>query len=343
VTKRRGGWLILGLVLAASITGGSAASSPSAVPPPSPISIYFETQLPYFYEGDNIPVAMTVKNVSDGPVDNSQGLDLLGGFQVEDAKGTKLKPAEGSHTLVSQPKALEKSAFFGRVLPLEEIFPGLKKAGNYKVSWKGAGADSNTLILHVVSRYDPKKNYRARLETDFGPIVIDLDKDSAPRHVRNFVDLARQGFYNGNQFHRILPGVAIVGGSPTGDPTAGAGYNLDPEPSRTPMEAGTVVQVRNRETGAMDSGSHFMILAIAKPDLTGQMSVLGKVVEGMDTVKTICQVPTARRPDEPAGMPERPVKPILIKKVTLTEVAESAPPKTGEAKPASPKAAAGKN
>jgi peptidyl-prolyl cis-trans isomerase B (cyclophilin B) len=213
---------------------------------------------------------------------------------------------------------------------MPEIFPGLEKAGNYKVSWTGPGASGNSLVIHIVERYDAKKDFRAKIETDFGNIVIDLNKEASPRHVRNFVDLVREGFYNGNQFHRVVPGQAIIGGSPTGDPSAGSGYNLDIEASNVPIEAGTVVQLRNKETGAMDSGSHIMILAIAKQDLRGKVSVLGKVVEGLDTVKTLCQVPTGKTPGAMPGTPERPVKPLLIKKVTLTEVA----PKAAPAKPA---------
>jgi peptidyl-prolyl cis-trans isomerase B (cyclophilin B) len=171
-----------------------------------------------------------------------------------------------------------------------------------------------------VERYNPKKDYNARIETDFGPIVIRLNKAAAPRHVQNFIDLVRQGFYNGNQFHRILAGMAIVGGSPTGDPGSGAGYNLEPELSETPVPAGTVVQVRNQETGPMDSGSHFMITAISMPDMRGRLTVLGHVVEGLDTVKTICQVPTLREANAPPGTPTRPVKPVLIRKVTLSEL-----------------------
>jgi peptidyl-prolyl cis-trans isomerase B (cyclophilin B) len=301
--------------LAASVAPllGAAETKP-------PISIFFETQLPYFYEGDPLSVALTVKNISDATVDNSKGIDLLGGLVVEDPKGAKLKPAEGVSSLITQPKTLEKSAFFGRIITANEIFPGLMKAGNYKMTWKGQGSSSNELILHIVERYDSKKDYRAKIETDFGPIVMDFAKDTAPRHVRNFIDLVRQGFYTGNQFHRILPGQAIVGGSPTGDPAAGAGYNLDPELSEVPVTAGTVLQVRNRETGSMDSGSHFMIAAIGKPDLKGRVTVLGHVVEGLDTVKTICQVPTMRESDAPPGTPARPVKPVLIRRITLSEV-----------------------
>jgi peptidyl-prolyl cis-trans isomerase B (cyclophilin B) len=151
------------------------------------------------------------------------------------------------------------------------------------------------------------------------------------------VDLVRQGFYNGNQFHRILPGQAIIGGSPTGDLAMGSGYNLDPETSDTPIDAGTVIQVRNRETGAMDSGSHIMILAIAKQDFRGKFSVLGKVVEGMDTLRTLCQIPTVKNAGEGPGAPARPVKPVLIKKATLTEVVQKAG--TAEGAPKKPPAA----
>jgi cyclophilin family peptidyl-prolyl cis-trans isomerase len=306
---------------------GAAESNP-------PISVFFETQLPYYYQGDPLPVAVTVKNVSEHTVDNSKGLDLLGGTQVEDARGVRLKPADGMSSLITQPKSLEKSAFFGRILTVNEIFPALQKPGNYKLSWKGEGASGNELILHVVERYDPKKDYRAKIDTDFGPIVIEFEKEASPRHVRNFIDLTRQGFYNGNQFHRILPGVAIIGGSPTGDPAAGAGYNLDPELSEQPLTAGTVVQVRNRQTGSMDSGSHFMILAISKADLRGRVTVLGHVVEGLDTVKTICQVPALRESTDPAGSPARPAKPVLIRRISLVDVTGQAAEKAAARKPA---------
>jgi cyclophilin family peptidyl-prolyl cis-trans isomerase len=328
-TRRAQGYSLLWKVaaLAALLVPAALALSADTKPP---LSVFFETQLPYFYEGDSLPVALTVKNISEGLVDNSKGLDLNGGMQLEDARGAKLKKSETLGVLLTQPKALEKSAFFGRVLALEEIFPAVQKAGNYRLSWKGEGADGNSLILHVVERYDLKKNYRAKFETEFGNFVVDLNKEAAPRHVRNFVDLAREGYYNGNQFHRVLPGQAIIGGSPTGDPAAGSGYNLDPEISELPTDAGTVIQVRNRETGAMDSGSHIMILAISKPELRGKVTVLGKVVEGIDTVKTLCQVPTVKTRGEAPGMPARPVKPLLIKKVTITEVA----PKADAAQPA---------
>ena len=297
------------------------------------LSVYFETQFPYYYEGDPLEVAVTIKNLSESTVDNGKGLDLLGGLQVEDARGTKLKKAENVGPLITQPKALEKSAFFGKILTLNEVFPGLQKAGNYRLSWKGEGAGGNSLILHVVERYDAKKDYRAKLETEFGNIVIALNKTAAPRHVRNFVDLVREGFYNGNQFHRIVPGQAIIAGSPTGDPGAGSGYNLDLEVSELPIESGTVVQLRNRDTGNMDSGAHIMILGIAKPELKGKVTVLGKVVDGLDTVKTLCQVPVVSTRGDAPGTPARPVKPVLIKKATLTE--ETA--KTAAEKAAPPK------
>jgi len=303
--------------LAALLVPAALALSADTKPP---LSLFFETQFPYFYEGDPLAVAMTVKNISDGTVDNSKGLDLLAGMQVEDARGAKLKKSETAGILVTQPKALEKSAFFGRVLSLTEIFPGLQKAGNYKLSWKGEGAEANSIILHIVEPYDPKMNYRVKFETEFGNFVIDLNKEAAPRHVRNFVDLVREGFYNGNQFHRVIPGQAVIGGSPTGDPAAGSGYNLDPELSEIPTDAGTMLQVRNKETGGMDSGAHIMILGIAKPELRGKVSVLGKVVEGMDTIKTLCQVPVVQTRGAAAGAAARPVKPLLIKKVTVTEV-----------------------
>ncbi len=344
MTRRRASSHPLLVLLAWSAVLAPVALLRGAEPPP-PVSIYFESQVPYVYEDDPIMVALTVKNVTDKTVDNAKGLDLVGGMLVDAARGSKLKAAENLGSFLSQPKVIEQSAFFGRVIDVTQVFPGLKKAGNYKLSWKGTAATSNDLVLHVVERFNPKKDYRVRIETDFGPIVVELAKDRAPRHVRNFVDLVRQGYYNGTQFHRVVPGQSIIGGSQTGDPDSGTGYNLQPEFSDVPVEAGTVLQVRNRYTapddsGAVvralsrppvdDSGAIFMISAIGDPDLRGKVTILGKVVEGMDTVKTICQVPLLHEQGTPRGAPSRPVKPVLMKKVTATEVTatpEKAPEK----------------
>ena len=76
---------------------------------------------------------------------------------------------------------------------------------------------------------DPKASYRARIETDLGTIVVRLHADKAPRTVNNFVFLAREGFYDGTIFHRVIKDFMAQGGDPTGTGTGGPGYRFNDE------------------------------------------------------------------------------------------------------------------
>lgn len=112
-------------------------------------------------------------------------------------------------------------------------------------------------------------------------VVIDLFENDAPNTVANFEKLAKEGFYNGLSFHRVIPGFVAQGGCPQGTGTGGPGYNIDCEINPNKHERGSLAMAHaGRNTG----GSQFYICYQPQPHLDGQHTVFGKVVSGMEHV-----------------------------------------------------------
>lgn len=134
----------------------------------------------------------------------------------------------------------------------------------------------------------------ATIETSCGPIEIQLDLDNIAT-VNSFVFLAREGFYDGQVFHRILDGFVIQGGDPEAAGTGGPGYRLPNEFPPDGFEYGEdVVAMANRGSGT--TGSQFFIVIGDATSLTPTFNVLGDVVSGQETLEQIAAVPTAQQP-----------------------------------------------
>src|SRR5436853_2609960 len=110
---------------------------------------------------------------------------------------------------------------------------------------------------------DPAKRYQATIATDRGDIVMALDPSRAPKTVNNFVFLARDGFYDGLTFHRVIPGFVAQGGDPKGDGTGGPGYSIKDEIGLKHEEG--VIAMAN--SGPNTAGSQFNITLAPLPDL----------------------------------------------------------------------------
>lgn len=135
---------------------------------------------------------------------------------------------------------------------------------------------------------DPKKSYHVTLETDRGPIEIALNSQHAPVTVNNFVFLARQGFYDGVTFHRVINNFMIQGGDPTGTGMGGPGYRFQDETRNNPLKHETgMLSMAN--AGPNTNGSQFFITHSPQDHLNGKHTVFGKVVNGMDVVNSIRQ------------------------------------------------------
>jgi cyclophilin family peptidyl-prolyl cis-trans isomerase len=133
---------------------------------------------------------------------------------------------------------------------------------------------------------DLKKKYSATLTTDKGDIVLDLYADKAPTTVNNFIFLAREGYYDGTIFHRVIPGFMAQGGDPTGTGRGGPGYRFSDEfhPSLRHDTPG-VLSMANAGPGT--NGSQFFITYGPTPHLNNKHSVFGQVVSGMDVLEAI--------------------------------------------------------
>ena len=133
---------------------------------------------------------------------------------------------------------------------------------------------------------DLKKKYTATLSTDKGEIVLELFADKVPVTVNNFVFLAREGFYDGTIFHRVIPDFMAQGGDPTGTGRGGPGYRFADEfqPSLKHDKPG-VLSMANAGPGT--NGSQFFITHVPTPHLNNMHSVFGQVVSGMDVLLSI--------------------------------------------------------
>jgi len=133
------------------------------------------------------------------------------------------------------------------------------------------------------------------LETTQGPVVIALRPDLAPGHVARIKELARQGFYDGVPFHRVIDGFMAQTGDPTGTGTGGSGKKLKAEFSRQPHVRGTVSMARAQSPDSADS--QFFICFDDASFLDGQYTVWGAVIDGMENVDKIKRGEPVRNPD----------------------------------------------
>lgn len=133
---------------------------------------------------------------------------------------------------------------------------------------------------------DTNKIYTAVLKTDKGEITINLHADKVPRTVNNFIFLARQGFYDGTIFHRVISNFMAQGGDPTGTGTGGPGYRFSDEfDSSLRHDKPGVLSMAN--AGPNTNGSQFFITHVPTPWLDGKHSVFGQVSQGMDVLLSI--------------------------------------------------------
>jgi peptidyl-prolyl cis-trans isomerase B (cyclophilin B) len=147
----------------------------------------------------------------------------------------------------------------------------------------------------------------ATLHTNHGPIAIELFDDDAPKTVENFTKLARDGFYDGIIFHRVIPDFMIQGGDPTGTGSGGPGYTFADEFNDNKVVRGALAMAN---AGPNTNGSQFFIVTTeAASWLDGKHTVFGRVTDGMDVVDTISALETDAR--------DRPTTDVVIERVDL--------------------------
>jgi len=164
-----------------------------------------------------------------------------------------------------------------------------------------------------MSQYENKV---AEVHTSAGEIDIRFFPDVAPNHVKNFIDLAEKGFYNGSKFHRVIPGFMIQGGDPntiSGSPstwgTGGSGKNIAAEFNSVKHKRGIVSMARSSSPDS--ASSQFFIMVADAPSLDNQYSVFGQVTKGMDVADKIVGAPRDGQ--------DRPNSPTTIDKIVIRD------------------------
>jgi cyclophilin family peptidyl-prolyl cis-trans isomerase len=167
-------------------------------------------------------------------------------------------------------------------------------------------------------KIDTAKAYTATIDTAKGKITLTLFAAEAPKTVNNFVFLAREGFYDGVIFHRVIPGFMIQGGDPTGTGRGGPGYRFENEnrASRHGFKPGTIAMAN---AGPNTNGSQFFIMHADYPLRADGYTIFGQVTDGMDVVNATVTAPR--------NAEDRPNDPTSIKSMTIVEGTPTTQPK----------------
>jgi peptidyl-prolyl cis-trans isomerase B (cyclophilin B) len=149
----------------------------------------------------------------------------------------------------------------------------------------------------------------ATLHTNHGGIELELFPDDAPKTVENFTKLARDGFYDGVIFHRVIPDFMIQGGDPTGTGSGGPGYSFEDEFNDHKVERGALAMAN---AGPNTNGSQFFIVTTeSAPWLDGKHTVFGRVTSGMAVADRISEVPRDAR--------DKPSEDVVIERIVLLD------------------------
>lgn len=162
------------------------------------------------------------------------------------------------------------------------------------------------------------ENKVAEIRTGKGTITARFYPDAAPNHVRNFIDLAEQGFYDGTRFHRVIPGFMIQGGDPNTKTdnvaswgTGGSGRNIRAEFNDIPHKRGVLSMARSQSPDS--ASSQFFVVVADSGFLDNQYTVFGEVLSGMEVADEIVNAPR--------GANDRPNDPVAIEGITIRDAA----------------------
>ncbi len=314
-------------VLAAAAASGLAQGEPAGAlrVELAPVQSLCSPQLPIW-------VRFTLHNTSDQtveiPLTDPQTADSGVALPLEVVLGTAAEPAvligyqDEKPVAVQPPAAPEGSEASGgtlRLAPhgsvgttvdLREHFRALRYSGDYRVEWRPLGGRAGTASGEF--RVEPRKE--AILVTDKGKVTFALMYDQAPLNVRNFLELARDGFYDGKIFHRIIPGFLVQGGCPKGDGTGMRpdGKTVPAEFHDAPFQIGTLAMAR--KPSEPDSGSCQFFISLGRlAELDGQYTVIGQASDD-ESLRTLNQIAS-----EPTDQRDRPRLPFIIRSINLVD------------------------
>ncbi len=305
--------ILLG-VFAAAAEG--AATPEKAAAKDGPVKIALELSRQLYYAGDPLAVRVGVGNEGDAEVQNPVKTSLPAGLEVRLSGGAALKRSGKPETReASRPERLAAKYSYSAVIDLTQVFPDMAQPGQYEIRWTADGLSSPTLMVRVIPKYDPSKTYRARVETEEGVFFVEFFSKSAPLATKAFIDMANAGFYDGLTFHEVHADHFVVAGDSQGDGSGTPPLRYPQDPSSLPVVAGTVL-MKPLSPSPPTNGSQFLIMLRPESTWTGQATVLGQVVDGLDVVQRISRMPNTQQTARPYF---KPLKEVRTRKITVAE------------------------
>jgi cyclophilin family peptidyl-prolyl cis-trans isomerase len=161
------------------------------------------------------------------------------------------------------------------------------------------------------SQLSASKTYTLAFDTSCGTFDVELDTELAPKTAASLVLLARNGYFDDTDFHRIVPGFVIQGGDPTQSGSSGPGYStVDVPPNNARYTKGTVAMAKSAVEPPGTAGSQFFVVTAEDAGLPPQYAIVGEVTDGLDVVERIGELGDAK---------EQPTQPVVIRTVTVSE------------------------
>jgi cyclophilin family peptidyl-prolyl cis-trans isomerase len=160
---------------------------------------------------------------------------------------------------------------------------------------------------------NPTMHYSATIKTNHGDMTLELFPAETPRTVNNFVFLAREGFYDNGQFHRVIKGFMIQGGCPKGDGTGGPGYRFPDEEVQRPYVKGTLAMAN---AGPNTNGSQFFVVHGERVSLPPNYTIFGQLTAGEEALDALANAPVRAGA---GGEPSRPTEQLEIHTIEIDE------------------------
>jgi peptidyl-prolyl cis-trans isomerase A (cyclophilin A) len=239
---------------------------------------------PGFPVGEPVAAQLTLKNPSAKQV--TVGAECLqpSAFRLRrpgSARDAKTRKNRSAETVV-----LEADQSFQKGFDLRAHYKELRKPGRYRLSWHCGKWKTPIQEIFIVEPYDPERDKVAIVETTLGTLELTLMRKKAPLHVENFVQLAKQGYYDGLLFDRMVPGVHIESAARGEGPLAGWEHQLPPEIDRSITPGKGLVGAVRRET-SMTSATRFFILLDTAFNYKGNHTFFAYVRKGEDVLNAI--------------------------------------------------------
>jgi cyclophilin family peptidyl-prolyl cis-trans isomerase len=306
------------ILAACSLTTVEALPTPAAEPGGvrTGVKAVLELSRQFYYAGDPLDVRISIGNDGDQEAANPVKAKLLASFQVRAKGGALLKAGTIPGDKEPQrPDRLAPKGFYGAIVDLASMFAELRKPGTYEISWSADGIESQTIEVRLIPKYDPAKDYVARVETDEGTFTIEFFKKVAPLATKSFVDMANAAFYDGLLIHEVHRDWYIVGGDPQGDGSGNPPFRYPAEPTSLPIVAGTVL-MKPVSPSPPTNGCQFIVALRPEPSWKGQATIVGQVSEGLDVVRKIANLPNSERNQPPFF---KPLKDVRIRRISVAE------------------------